>query len=251
MDTADDRAPRRGQRPTAMASSTPTRPCSRGRRPRLRRGHGRGSRTPAAHRGRRRVSVDGGFQSDVTEADGSYRLTLPIGSVTINAAAFGYGDYSVTVEVVEDLTTNQDLAPRRPALGHGHGHGLQRRLGARQRHAGRRGGRRGRRHAPGVGDHRRRRRVQLPAARGYGLRVPRLRERCWRHQPAAPVDADTHLELYLSALTQDGFETGNFNALSWLTNGDANWYVQGAEVHSGAYAARRATSATRTTPTCR
>ena len=184
------------------------------------------------------ISVDGGFQSDVTEADGSYRLTLPIGSVTINAAAFGYADYSVTVEVEEDLTTNQDL--RLDALPSATVTGTVFSAGS----------------VPGSGTPADGAVVevadtplasvttgadgafsfQLPVGTDYEFRASV--SGAGAISQTAPVDADTHLELYLSALTQDGFETGNFNALSWLTNGDANWYVQGAEVHSGAYAAR-------------
>ena len=38
--------------------------------------------------------------------------------------------------------------------------------------------------------------------------------------------------------TEEGFETGDFGVLDWVTYGDANWTVSSTESHSGAYGAQ-------------
>ncbi|MBD3221221.1 S8 family serine peptidase, partial [bacterium] len=55
------------------------------------------------------VTVEGGFQSSVTGADGSYQLTLPAEAATLNVAAFGFEDLAVTVTVLEDQTIVEDV----------------------------------------------------------------------------------------------------------------------------------------------
>lgn len=58
-----------------------------------------------------RVSVDGPVDRVATTgADGTYQFTLPIGSYTVGASAFGYEPASATVSVTEGVTTTQDLA---------------------------------------------------------------------------------------------------------------------------------------------
>ncbi|MBD3220689.1 S8 family serine peptidase [bacterium] len=50
------------------------------------------------------VSVVDGYQSDVTDADGRFDLTLPQGAVELVVTRFGYLEGSYTVQIVEDET---------------------------------------------------------------------------------------------------------------------------------------------------
>jgi len=184
------------------------------------------------------ITVEGGFQSYTTTADGFYRLTLPVGQATLNASAFGYNDLQVTVTVNEDLTTYQNL--RLQALPSATINGTVYAAGQVPP-----GG------TPSVGaivmvadtplaavttDANGHFTFHLPIGADYVFQASKSGSGAISQ--TVPVDGDLDLELYLSVLTEDGFETGNLNGMPWVTNGNANWYVQTQTVHNGAYAAR-------------
>jgi len=184
------------------------------------------------------VSVVDGFQSDVTEGDGAYRLTLPEGTSTISASVFGYQTATAVVSVLEDQTTYRDLELTR--LASATVTGTVYAAGSTPFNATPQAGA-----LVAVND------TPLPSvttdgAGNFSFILPVGAAYAFQATASGlgaisqlvPVDGDLHLELYLSALTQDGFETGNFSALPWATNGNAVWYVQSAEVHSGNHAAR-------------
>ncbi|MEZ4388284.1 MAG: S8 family serine peptidase [Candidatus Krumholzibacteriia bacterium] len=185
-----------------------------------------------------RITVTDGFQSDVTEADGRYALTLPEGASTINAAAFGYANASTVVNVYENQTTYQDITM--VPLASATVTGTVYTAGSVPNSATPQPGALvavGGTPLPGV---------TTDAGGNFSFVVPV--GSVYEFQATAagsgaisqlvPVNGDMHLDLYLSALTQDGFETGNLSALPWATNGNANWFVQSATVHSGTRAAQ-------------
>jgi len=184
------------------------------------------------------ITVAGGYQSAVTTSAGFFRLTLPVGPATINFAAFGYDPQSIVVEVLEDQTINR-IFPLQPlptatvtgvvyTAGEVPPGGLPA-AGA----------------IVAVADTPLEA-ITTNAAGEFTLYLPRGTTYVIQAglsgigaiSQAVPVDADLYLDLYLSELTQDGFETGNFAALPWTFAGNANWYVQSTQVYQGTYAAR-------------
>jgi len=184
------------------------------------------------------ITVAGGFQSATTAADGHYRLTLPEGQSTLNAEAFGYADLQITVNVTEDVTTFQDL--RLSPLATATVSGVVYASGQAPP-----GG------TPSAGATVMVAGTPLPAATTnangqFSFTLPVGSDYVFQASKSGsgaisqtvPVHDDLDLELYLNALIEDGFETGNLSGLSWVTNGNAVWYVQTATVHTGTYAAR-------------
>lgn len=57
------------------------------------------------------VTITGAVERDrTTEADGTYSIALPVGDYTVTASAFGYEAGSINVSIVEDQTSNGDIA---------------------------------------------------------------------------------------------------------------------------------------------
>ena len=178
------------------------------------------------------ISVVGGFQTDTTEADGSYSLTVQIGSHTVAFSAFGYESYQETVDVVEEQPTvlNAVLAPVPSATVSGvvylpNGTPA---VGAAVSV-----------NAPVAG-------ITTNAQGEYAFTLPSSGDYTFTASAAAggfliqtvPVVGDLDLDLYLNPISIEGFETGNLNAYPWVLSGNGNWYAQTAIKHSGAYGAR-------------
>ncbi len=185
-----------------------------------------------------RVTVDGGFQSATTEADGFYRLTVPIGAVTLNVEAFGYEGLVDVVTVYEDQTTNRNLdltaqasavlsgtvhVPGTVPPGQGPSDGAVVRIADTPLAAVTTG-------ADG------RFQFTLPVGSDYVIQASA--GGVGAITQAVPISHDLDVDLYLGELSADDFESGDFLAMPWVRTGDDNWYIQSAEVHSGNYAAR-------------
>lgn len=184
------------------------------------------------------VTVAGGPQHDLTAADGSYRLTLPIGLATISVAAFGYMDAGNNVAVAEDVSSSWDvrLDPLATATINGtvFEAGSYPTAGVP---------------APGVtvsvadtpldpvvtdadGEFT----LVLPAGFDYVVHAVLLGEGALSQ--VVPIADDGDLELYLGLSHTDGFESGDLGGLDWQPGGDVGWFVQTETIHEGAYAAR-------------
>ncbi len=178
------------------------------------------------------VSLVGGFQSDVTAADGSYNLTVQVGSATVAFAAFGYESTQETVDVVEEQATilNAALAPLPSATVSGIVYLANGSPAA---------GATVSVNAPVAA-------VTTNAQGQYSLNLPSSGDYTFTASAGAggflvltvPVVGDLDLNLYLNPISIEGFETGNLNAYPWQLSGNGNWSVQSAVVHSGGYAAR-------------
>jgi len=184
------------------------------------------------------VSVVDGFQTSTTGADGAYRLTVPIGPVTMVASAFGYAELQQVVTVDEDQTTYQDLSMELLPVATVSGTVFA--AGSVPFNS---------TVAPGAlvsvnnapvegvtADSYGQFSFDLPAGNEYVFAATVPGEGAVTQTVLVPGDMD--LELYLSQLTQDGFESGNLSAMEWTTNGDAAWFVQSATVNTGNYAAQ-------------
>ncbi len=184
------------------------------------------------------VTVDGRPQASVTGPAGLYSLTLPEGEATLRVNAFGYGELVQTVMIVEDQTTTQDLGlEAMPAasvtgtvymagqapLGGTPADGAQISVadtplstvttGADGRFA-----------------------FELPTGADYVLQAGLGGDGAISQ--LVPVLGHVDVDLYLSDLTQDDFESGDLTMLPWSSSGDADWFVQTATVHDGSHAAR-------------
>jgi subtilisin family serine protease len=184
------------------------------------------------------ITVTDGFQTATTEADGSYRLILPVGSSQINAAAFGYADLSVSVTVNEDQTVYRDLELERVASATISGvvytpdseldggtpvngaivEVMDTPLSS----------------VTTAADGR----FEFLLPVGGEFRIAASAAGIGAVSQWVPVDGDLELALFLGDLTMDGFETGNLNALPWSSSGNADWFVQTSTVHAGTYAAQ-------------
>ncbi len=185
-----------------------------------------------------RVTVAGGLPSSVTEADGFYRLALPAGPATLHVEAFGYAALDMGVTVIEDQTTYQDLYLT--TLASATFSGTVHQIG----------------HVPpdqvpangaivsiadtplsavttGADG---RFQFTLPVGSEYVVQA-RL-SGLGAISQTVPVDGNLDIDLYLSQLVAEDFETGDFSAMPWALGGNADWYVQSADAHSGMYAAR-------------
>ncbi len=184
------------------------------------------------------VTVVGGFQSAVTTVDGFYRLTLPVGPATIGVAAFAYEELTINVDVLEDITITRPIALQ--TLPSATVNGIVYAAGQAP-HGG----------SPAAGalvivQDTPLAAVTTNAAGEFSFTLPVGSDYVFQAgvsgsgaiSQTVPVYGDLDLELYLSQLTQDGFETGNFSAMPWTFSGNANWSVQSAEVYAGNHAAR-------------
>ncbi len=178
------------------------------------------------------VSVVGGFQSDVTEADGAYSLTVQVGSQTVAFSAFGYESYQETVNVVEEQPTilNPALNPVPSATVSGIVYLANGSPAA----------------AANVSVNAPVPAVVTDAQGHYAFTLPSSGDYTFTASAGAggflvltaPVVGDLDLNLYLNPISTEGFETGNLNAYPWVLSGNGNWYAQTGVTHSGGWAAR-------------
>jgi subtilisin family serine protease len=184
------------------------------------------------------ITVEGSFQSAVTGADGTYHLTLPAGAAIVNVSAYGFADNQFAVNVLEDQTVVRNVALTRLASAtisgtvFGPGDtppGGTPTSGAVVAIAG----------APvssvttGADG---RFSFILPVGSDYTVQAGLSGQGA--ASQTVPLDGDVDIDLYLSALSGEGFETGNFSAMPWTFSGNANWFVQSNTVHGGSYAAQ-------------
>jgi subtilisin family serine protease len=184
------------------------------------------------------VTAEGQVQFAVTDADGSYRLALPVGQATLHVEAFGYADPQEAVTVVENVTTYLDFdltaLPTATLSGTVHLTGY---LPPDQ--------------APADGCIVRiadtplstvttgadgRFAFTLPVGADYLVQASL--GSLGANSQTVPLSGDLDFDLYLAGITTEGFETGDFSGNPWILNGNDNWYVQSSEVHSGNHAAR-------------
>jgi subtilisin family serine protease len=178
------------------------------------------------------VSVVGGFQTATTAANGSYSLTVQIGTHTVAFAAFGYATRQETVDVVEAQPTilSPALTPVASATVSGIVYlstGLPA-VGATVSV-----------NAPVAA-------VTTDALGHYAFTLPSSGDYTFTAVAGAggflvltaPVVGDLNLDLYLNPISIEGFESGNLNAYPWVLSGNGNWAAQTAVTHAGGWAAR-------------
>jgi hypothetical protein len=185
-----------------------------------------------------RITVEDGFQTAVTTAEGWYRLTLPAGPQVLNVSAFGYDAISMAVDVVEDVTLTRTLPMQ--SLPSATITGVVYEAGQAPHGA-----------TPAAGaivavmdtplaavttNAEGEFSFTLPVGDDYVFQA--VLSGSGAISQTVPVHGDLQLELFLSQLTQEGFETGDFSAMPWSFAGNANWFVQGTNVHEGNHAAR-------------
>jgi len=176
-----------------------------------------------------------GFNMDVTDANGYFSMTLPIGDFGLAFTKFGYFDATVPVTILEDMVVSADLGlfAKRTATVSGIVYGPDGSVvqGAIITAA-------DTPVDPVLSDATGFYSIVLPSgvgefydlvgrASGMGVQVQNLE-----------LLTDTTLDFNLPEWIGEDFETGNFNFLPWEMSGTANWVIDSNEVYEGAYSAR-------------
>ena len=169
------------------------------------------------------VQKVGGYNMDTTDADGYFRMTMPIGDIELAVTKFGYFDGAVSVTILDDLTVNADLAidllPSATVSGIVYGPDDS---GGRGRH-----GARGQ-HASGSGLFRRRpATTPWSCLSGAGEIYDMVGRASGMGTQAQTIEllGDLTLDFNLPEWIGDDFETGNFNRFPWELTGNADWII--------------------------
>jgi len=184
------------------------------------------------------VTVTGGYQSATTDADGFYSLTLPLEATELNVAAYGFENSSFSVTVIEDETVTANAALTRLASATLSGRvfapgtefpGSTGVAGVSVQVT----------NAPVSG-------VTTDADGAYAFILPVGTDYTLQANlpgegalvQTVPLMADQQADLYLSILSGDDFESGDFSSMPWVHGGSLPWTVESGETHGGMYAAK-------------
>lgn len=179
------------------------------------------------------IDVVGSPRSITTDEDGSFRLSVPGGPLSLALSAFGYADQTVQFEVPAggELTPQIDLTalPAVVLQGTAYGPDGQPASGVLIQ----------------VND------TPLPLTSSgpggaWSLTAPQATSYTLRASlPAVgvcvvslPADRDRHCNLYLRSSPEDGFETGDFGSFAWTSSGNDVWMVTDTDAYEGQFSAR-------------
>ncbi len=184
------------------------------------------------------ITVDTGTQSDVTEADGSFRLSVPSGVLTVFVTTFGYEtfDAEFTVDGGEELNPELRLVPQPAVVLSGVVFGPGQAFPGSSPTAG----------AVVALDGTPLPSVTTAADGGWSITAPRDamytvraslpgQGSCVQNLPAM---SDVTCDLYLRAEAGDGFESGDLGGLAWSSAGAADWEVTDVDAQEGGFSAR-------------
>ncbi|MEZ4388283.1 MAG: S8 family serine peptidase [Candidatus Krumholzibacteriia bacterium] len=184
------------------------------------------------------VSINTGTQTDLTEADGSFRLSVPSGTLTLLVSTFGYEDLDLEITVAggEELNPELRLVPQPAVVLSGTVYGPGEVFPGT---------------APTAGAVVSLDATPLPsvttAADGrWSITAPRdVRYTVRASLPGQgscvqdlPAMGDVACDLYLRAEAGDGFESGDLVGLAWSSAGAADWEATDADAQEGGYSAR-------------
>jgi len=184
------------------------------------------------------ITIDTGTQTDITGADGGFRLSVPAGPVTLTVTVFGFEDLQATFEVVggAELEPELRLVPQPDVVLSGVVHGPGDVFPGGTPTAG----------AIVAIDGAPLPAVTTTADGAWSIAVPRDAAYMVRASlpglgsclVTVPAMADLDCDLYLRAEAGDGFESGDFTGLPWTSAGTAFWEVTAADAQEGGFAAR-------------
>lgn len=184
------------------------------------------------------VTVAGADRAAESDVDGSFRISLPVGTYTLDVTAFGYFDGSVEVEVAgsDDVVAEVRLAPQPTVTlsGSVFGPGDVYPEGT-----------------PAVGAVVLLEGTPLPAVTtladgAWSITTPAEAQYTVRATlpgegscvQTLPATADLGCDLWLRATAGDGFESGDFGGLDWALAGAADWEVSADGPAEGNFTAR-------------
>jgi subtilisin family serine protease len=176
----------------------------------------------------------GGYNTDVTDANGFFSMTMPAESIDFTVEAFGYADGSFSVTIPEDGTVNGDLAlvllPTATVSGFVYDEGAAPVNGAIISVL-------GTPVADAIAGPDGSYSVVLPAAVGnyYNIRANAVGLGAVIH--SVEVAADLTLDFNLPAWFGEDFESGDFSLNDWVMGGTSPWTIT-TTAHEGQYAAR-------------
>jgi subtilisin family serine protease len=169
----------------------------------------------------------------VTDADGNYQFMLPVGQWTLTFEAFGYGDETLVVEVLENQTVDGSVTMTAlptavlSGLVYDFEGGLV--AGAEIRAL----------DTPldpvysnGAGFYS----LELPAGATYDVVARAAGYGADQH--TIDFQGDMTLDFTLPELIAEDFETGDFLVYPWVMGGDADWIIDAVNPYEGLYSAR-------------
>ncbi len=179
------------------------------------------------------VSRVGGFNQDVTDENGYYRMTMPIDDVELAITKFGYNNGSIFTTILEDQTVVEDYAlnllPSATISGTVYGPNGATVAGAIIRAT----------NTPldavtsdAAGFYS----ILLPSGAGQNYDMVARASGMGAQAQTVELLADMTLDFNLPEWIGDDFETGNFNRFPWEMVG-ADWTIDSANTYEGNYSA--------------
>jgi subtilisin family serine protease len=181
------------------------------------------------------VQKVGGYNQDITDANGYFSMTMPAEEVTLSFSKFGYGGTTAVVTIPEDASVTQDAAldllPTGTVSGIVYGPTGDIVVGAEIRvidtpvapvYSGADGS-----YA-----------VVLPAAAGNFYDLQGRATGMGAVVQNVEVAGDVTLDFNLPEWIGDDFESGNFNRFPWEMTGATGWVIDTAVVYEGFNSAR-------------
>lgn len=181
------------------------------------------------------VNLVDGWNSDVTDENGFYSITLPADDVELAVSAFGYADATIMATVPEDGTITENLALAPLAAGTVSGlvtdsngtpvaGAVVTALGTPV--AGAVTG------ADGTYA------LSLPSGMGAYYDLQARASGMGTVQQTVEVTGDVTVNFALPDWYGDDFESGGLASFDWVTSGNGDWFADNSQAHEGAYSAR-------------
>jgi subtilisin family serine protease len=168
-----------------------------------------------------------------TGADGAFEFMLPVGTWTLTFEVFGYGDESLSVDVIENETVDgsvtMDPLPSATLSGLVYDYEGALVSGASVQVV----------DTPldpvysdGSGAYS----IDMPAGAVYDVLARKAGYGA--HQQTVDFQGNTNLDFTLPELLAEDFESGGFLSYPWVMGGDADWTIDSANQYEGSYCAR-------------
>ena len=178
-----------------------------------------------------------GYNTDTTDAAGSYSMTLPIGQTDFTVTAFGYADGAFSVEILEDqtVTVNVTLVPLPTSTLSGIVYGPEGQLVENATVSAV-----GTPVAPATTDVFGYYELVLPSGSGvtYTVRAGGGGAGMGADQATIELTGDLTHDFNLPLQYAEDFESGTFVMYPWEMSGTADWTLVTDTVYEGTYAAR-------------
>jgi subtilisin family serine protease len=184
------------------------------------------------------VHLVGGWNQDITDADGYYRITMPAGAADFTVTAFGYADGAISTTIPEDANVAENVALTPLAAGIVSGTvtrsddtpvagAVVRALNTPV--------------APAVTGADGTYSLSLPSGAGAFYDMQARATGYGTVQQTVEVTGDITLDFSLPDWVGDDFESGGFDSFDWVMSGTTGWIIDSTNAYEGANSARSGT----------